>query len=129
MPLLINTPKGHIAVAEAKVLHIPVIALLDSNADPDGVINPVPGNDDAIRAIALYCELISGAVLDGIQAELEASGGDAGGVGRIVAGVDGVQLSWARCLGGLRVAPRQRGHAGAGCAAVRGRGCRAGSDR
>ena len=75
---VIDTNKEHIAVAEAKVLNIPVIAILDSNSDPDGVIHPVPGNDDAIRAIALYCELISGAVLDGIQAELEASGGDAG---------------------------------------------------
>jgi len=75
---VIDTTKEHIAVAEAKVLNIPVIAILDSNSDPDGVIHPVPGNDDAIRAIALYCELISGAVLDGIQAELEASGKDAG---------------------------------------------------
>ena len=75
---VIDTNKEHIAVAEAKVLNIPVIAILDSNSDPDGVIHPVPGNDDAIRAIALYCELISGAVLDGIQAELEATGGDAG---------------------------------------------------
>ncbi len=75
---VIDTNKEHIAVAEAKVLNNPVIAILDSNSDPDGVLHPVPGNDDAIRAIALYCELISGAVLDGIQAELEASGGDAG---------------------------------------------------
>ncbi len=75
---VIDTNKEHIAVAEAKVLNIPVIAILDSNSDPDGVLHPVPGNDDAIRAIALYCELISGAVLDGIQAELEASGGDVG---------------------------------------------------
>jgi hypothetical protein len=75
---VIDTNKEHIAVAEAKVLNIPVIAILDSNSDPDAVVHRVPGNDDAIRAIALYCELISGAVLDGIQAELEASGGDAG---------------------------------------------------
>ncbi len=75
---VIDTNKEHIAVAEAKVLNIPVIAILDSNSDPDKVAHPVPGNDDAIRAIALYCELVSGAVLDGIQAELEASGGDAG---------------------------------------------------
>ncbi len=75
---VIDTNKEHIAVAEAKVLNIPVIAILDSNSDPDGVLHPVPGNDDAIRAINLYCELVSGAVLDGIQAELEASGDDAG---------------------------------------------------
>ena len=75
---VIDTNTEHIAVAEAKVLNIPVIAILDSNSDPDRVAHPVPGNDDAIRAIALYCELISGAVLDGIQAELEASGADTG---------------------------------------------------
>jgi small subunit ribosomal protein S2 len=75
---VIDTNKEHIAIDEAKVLNIPVIAVLDSNSDPDKVAHPVPGNDDAIRAIALYCELISGAVLDGIQAELAASGGDAG---------------------------------------------------
>jgi len=75
---VIDTNKEHIAIAEAKVLNIPVIAILDSNSDPDAVVHRVPGNDDAVRAIALYCELISGAVLDGIQAELEASGGDAG---------------------------------------------------
>ncbi len=75
---IIDTNKEHIAVAEAKVLNIPVVAILDSNSDPDGISHPVPGNDDAIRAITLYCEMISGAVLDGIQAEVEASGGDAG---------------------------------------------------
>jgi small subunit ribosomal protein S2 len=75
---VIDTNKEHIAVAEAKVLNIPVIAILDSNSDPEGITHPVPGNDDAIRAITLYCELIGGAVLDGIQAELEASGGDVG---------------------------------------------------
>jgi small subunit ribosomal protein S2 len=75
---VVDTNKEHIAVAEAKVLNIPVIAILDSNSDPDGITHPVPGNDDAIRAIGLYCDLVSGAVLDGIQVELEASGGDAG---------------------------------------------------
>ncbi len=75
---VIDTNKEHIAVAEAKVLNIPVVAILDSNSDPAGITHPVPGNDDAIRAIGLYCELISGAVLEGIQAEVEASGGDAG---------------------------------------------------
>jgi small subunit ribosomal protein S2 len=55
-----------------------VIAVLDSNAAPAGVTYPIPGNDDAIRAIMLYCELISGAVLDGISAEMAASGRDIG---------------------------------------------------
>jgi small subunit ribosomal protein S2 len=75
---VIDTNKEHIAVAEAKVLNIPVIAILDSNSDPSGIAHPVPGNDDAIRSIELYCDLMSGAVLEGIQAELEASGGDVG---------------------------------------------------
>ena len=52
--------------------------MLDSNSDPEGVTYPVPGNDDAIRAITLYCDLIAGAVLDGISAELSASGRDLG---------------------------------------------------
>ena len=75
---VIDTNKEHIAVAEAKVLSIPVIAILDSNSDPDGITHPVPGNDDAIRAIGMYCDLISGAVLAGIQVEVEAGGEDAG---------------------------------------------------
>ncbi len=75
---VVDTNKEHIAVAEAKVLNIPVVAILDSNSDPDGITHPVPGNDDAIRAIGLYCDLISAAVLDGIQVELETSGKDAG---------------------------------------------------
>ena len=75
---VIDTNKEHIAVAEAKVLGIPVVAVLDSNSDPTGVTHPVPGNDDATRAISLYCELVAGAVLDGIQVEVMASGGDIG---------------------------------------------------
>jgi small subunit ribosomal protein S2 len=57
-----------------------VVAVLDSNSDPMGVTYPVPGNDDAIRAITLYCDLVSGAVLDGISAEMAASGQDLGAV-------------------------------------------------
>jgi small subunit ribosomal protein S2 len=54
------------------------VAILDSNSAPDGIAYPIPGNDDAMRAIHLYCELVSGAVLDGLQAELAASGADLG---------------------------------------------------
>ncbi len=75
---VIDTNKEHIAVDEATNLNIPVIGVLDSNSDPKGVTFPVPGNDDALRAISLYCDLIADAVLDGIQAELTATGGDAG---------------------------------------------------
>ena len=75
---IIDTNKEHIAVAEARKLNIPVVAVLDSNSDPEGVEFPVPGNDDAIRAISLYCELVTGAVLDGIEREITASGQDIG---------------------------------------------------
>ncbi len=76
--IVIDTNKEEIAVKEAAKLGIPVIAILDTNSDPDGVTYPIPGNDDALRAIAMYCELLSGAVLDGIQEEVVASGGDVG---------------------------------------------------
>ena len=55
-------------------LGIPVVAVLDSNSDPAGVTYPIPGNDDAIRAITMYCDLVAGAVLDGISAEMAVSG-------------------------------------------------------
>jgi small subunit ribosomal protein S2 len=76
---IIDTNKESIAVAEANKLGIPVAAVIDSNSDPSGITYPIPGNDDAIRAIALYCDLISDAVLDGIQREVMATGGDVGG--------------------------------------------------
>jgi small subunit ribosomal protein S2 len=75
---IIDTNKEAIAVQEANKLKIPVVAILDSNSSPDGILLPVPGNDDAMRAIHLYCELVSGAVLDGLQAELAGSGADIG---------------------------------------------------
>jgi small subunit ribosomal protein S2 len=78
--VVIDTNKEEIAVNEARKLGIPVVAVVDSNCDPDFVTHLVPGNDDALRAIHLYCELLSGAVLDGIQAEMSASGQDVGAV-------------------------------------------------
>jgi small subunit ribosomal protein S2 len=75
---VIDTNKEDIAVREANTLRIPVVAILDSNSSPDGIAYPIPGNDDAMRAIHLYCDLISGSVLDGLQAELAASGIDVG---------------------------------------------------
>ncbi|MEA2775624.1 MAG: small subunit ribosomal protein [Acetobacteraceae bacterium] len=75
---IIDTNKEKLAVEEANKLHIPVVAILDSNSDPTGVTFPIPGNDDAIRAITLYCDLIAGAVLDGISAEIGSSGVDIG---------------------------------------------------
>jgi small subunit ribosomal protein S2 len=75
---VIDTNKEAIAVQEANKLKIPVVAVLDSNSSPGGIIYPIPGNDDAMRAIHMYCDLVSGAVLDGLQAELAASGTDMG---------------------------------------------------
>jgi len=75
---VIDTNKESIAIQEANKLGIPVVAVIDSNSDPDGVTFPIPGNDDALRAIDTYCDLISGAVLDGLQAEMSAAGIDVG---------------------------------------------------
>ncbi|MCB1551794.1 MAG: 30S ribosomal protein S2, partial [Alphaproteobacteria bacterium] len=75
---IIDTNKEDIAVKEANKLGIPVIAILDSNSCPDGIDFPIPGNDDALRAIELYCDLVSSAILDGIQAEMSSSGKDIG---------------------------------------------------
>ena len=75
---VIDTNKEHIAITEANVLKIPVIAIIDSNSNPDGVDFPIPGNDDATRAIALYCKLASESILDGLQATFAASGKDLG---------------------------------------------------
>jgi small subunit ribosomal protein S2 len=71
---VIDTPKEALAIKEAKKLGIPVIGITDTNANPYDVDYPVPGNDDAIRAIQLYCELLSSAILDGMQAEVAAQG-------------------------------------------------------
>jgi len=75
---VIDTNKEAIAVKEANTLKLPVVAILDSNSSPDGIVYPVPGNDDAMRAINLYCDLMAQAVLDGLQAELASSGADIG---------------------------------------------------
>jgi small subunit ribosomal protein S2 len=75
---IIDTNKEAIAVQEANKLKIPVVAVLDSNSSPDGIAFPIPGNDDAMRAVHLYCELVAGAVLDGLQAELAGTGADIG---------------------------------------------------
>ncbi|MAZ76334.1 MAG: 30S ribosomal protein S2 [Micavibrio sp.] len=75
---IIDVNKEDIAVKEANNLNIPVFAVLDSNSNPDGVDYPIPGNDDALRSISLYCDLFCEAILDGLQAEVAASGKDAG---------------------------------------------------
>ncbi|MBX3478607.1 MAG: 30S ribosomal protein S2, partial [Brevundimonas sp.] len=75
---VIDTNKEAIAIQEARKLNIPIIAILDTNCDPDGITYPVPGNDDAARAIQTYCDLIADAVLDGLAAGAGASGVDLG---------------------------------------------------
>jgi small subunit ribosomal protein S2 len=76
--IVIDTVKEDIAIAEARTLGIPVVAILDSNSDPQGITFPVPGNDDALRAINLYCDLFSLAVLSGMDDNLSAAGADLG---------------------------------------------------
>jgi len=75
---IIDTNKESIAIDEAKRLGIPVVAVIDSNCDPDQIDYPIPGNDDASRAIALYCDLIARAAIDGIARQQGASGRDLG---------------------------------------------------
>ncbi len=75
---IIDTNKEAIAVAEANKMGIPVVGVIDSNSDPKGIDYPIPGNDDAMRAITLYCDLLVGSVLEGIQKEVSASGDDLG---------------------------------------------------
>ena len=81
---VIDTNKEKIAIEEANKLNIPVLAVIDSNSSPDGIAYPIPGNDDAMRAIHLYTDLVSSAVLSGIQAELLASGVDVGETDELV---------------------------------------------
>jgi small subunit ribosomal protein S2 len=75
---VIDTNKEDIAIKEARRLNIPVAAIVDTNSDPDGIMFPIPGNDDAGRAITLYCDLISKAVIDGISRAQGDSGIDVG---------------------------------------------------
>jgi small subunit ribosomal protein S2 len=75
---VIDTNKEAIAIQEARKLNIPVVAILDTNSNPDGITYPVPGNDDAARAIQLYCDLVADSVLDGLAAGQAASGVDLG---------------------------------------------------
>ena len=64
---VIDTNKESIAIQEARKLNIPVVAIVDTNCDPDGIDYPVPGNDDAGRAVTLYCDLMARAALDGLE--------------------------------------------------------------
>ncbi|MFY0691445.1 MAG: 30S ribosomal protein S2 [Paracoccaceae bacterium] len=75
---VIDVNKEDLAIAEANKLGIPVVAVVDTNCSPDGVDYIIPGNDDAARAIALYCDLVARAALDGMSAQMGAAGVDLG---------------------------------------------------
>ena len=75
---VIDTNKEAIAIQEARKLNIPVVAILDTNCDPQGITYPIPGNDDAARAIQLYCDLVADSVLDGLTEGQAALGVDIG---------------------------------------------------
>ncbi|WP_102110518.1 30S ribosomal protein S2 [Oceaniglobus roseus] len=75
---VIDVNKEDLAILEAKKLGIPVVAVVDSNCSPDGIDYIIPGNDDAARAIALYCDLAARAALDGMSAQMSAAGVDMG---------------------------------------------------
>lgn len=76
--VIIDTNKEDIAIKEAKKLGIPVVGVVDSNSNPTGIDMPIPGNDDAMRAIQLYCDLFADAVIDGLQQDMAAAGVDIG---------------------------------------------------
>ena len=111
---VIDTNKEDLAILEARKLGIPVIAVLDTNSSPDGIDYPIPGNDDAARAIALYCDLIARAALDGMAAQMGAAGVDIGALEE--APVEEAAGGRGRRSRGLTPSPRRRG-AGAGSAA------------
>ncbi|MCC5961353.1 MAG: 30S ribosomal protein S2 [Rhodobacteraceae bacterium] len=75
---VIDVNKEDLAIAEARKLGIPVVAVVDTNCSPDGVDYIIPGNDDASRAISLYCDLVARAALDGMSAQMGAAGIDVG---------------------------------------------------
>lgn len=75
---VVDTLREMTAIKEAKKLGIPVIAVVDSNSDPDFIDYPIPGNDDASRSIEVYCRLVSGSILEGLQNQMLAAGVDLG---------------------------------------------------
>lgn len=72
--VVIDSNKEHLAIKEAEVLGIPVMSILDTNSNPEGIAYPIPGNDDSLKAIKLYCDLFSNAVLAGMKESAEISG-------------------------------------------------------
>ncbi len=75
---IVDVKKENLAIAEANKLGIPVVAVVDTNCSPEGVAHIIPGNDDAIRSVSLYCELVSKAVLEGMTTQMGEVGVDLG---------------------------------------------------
>jgi small subunit ribosomal protein S2 len=92
---IVDTNKEHLAVEEARKLRIPIIAILDSNCDPDLVDYPIPGNDDAIRAVGLLTRVVADAVADGLIARSGAKTDEADGK---AIGADEPLADWERAL-------------------------------
>jgi small subunit ribosomal protein S2 len=104
---VVDTKKEHIAINEARKLGIPVVAILDTNCDPDEVNFPIPGNDDAIRSVALLTRVVADAVAEGLIARAGAAGGDEKPAGS-VPGAEEPLAEWEReLLTGSRQAPAQ----------------------
>ncbi|MFY9589271.1 30S ribosomal protein S2 [Rickettsia endosymbiont of Halotydeus destructor] len=78
--VVIDTNKEHIAINEAVKLGVPIVAIVDTNSNPDNIDYPIPGNDDAIRSIRLYCSLFADAALQGLEEAMKASGVDLGAI-------------------------------------------------
>jgi small subunit ribosomal protein S2 len=96
---IVDTNKEHLAVEEARKLHIPIIAILDSNCDPDLVDFPIPGNDDAIRAVGLLTRVIADAVAEGLIARSGArTEGESDDAGSSAIGADEPLADWERDL-------------------------------
>jgi small subunit ribosomal protein S2 len=94
---VVDTKKEHIAINEARKLGIPVVAILDTNCDPDEVNFPIPGNDDAIRSVALLTRVVADAVAEGLIARAGAAGGDEKPAGS-VPGAEEPLAEWEREL-------------------------------
>ena len=96
---VVDTKKEHIAISEARKLGIPVIAILDTNCDPDEVNYPIPGNDDAIRSVALLTRVVADAVADGLIARAgRAAGGEEKPTGDGQLGAEEPLAEWERDL-------------------------------
>jgi len=78
--VIIDTNKEHIAISEAIRLGVPIVGVVDTNSNPDNIDYPIPGNDDAIRSIRLYCSLFADAALQGLEESMKASGADLGSI-------------------------------------------------